>query len=302
MGRKIAVQKKGLGKGLGALIPDFDEAKDSPRLEVDVGRIVPNPLQPRRLFDEAKIDELAASVREKGILQPLLVRRGRDGYELITGERRLRAALKAGLREVPVVVREASDQEALQLALIENLQREDLNPIEEATAYRRLQEEFQLSQEEIAEKVGKSRPAVANSMRLLLLPQEVQQELARGKLPAGQARALLGLERAPLILAAAREVIGKGLSTRATERLVAHLKLGRRRKREGTPSGDPHLRAVIEDLQRSLGTKVRLLHRANSGRGKIVIEYYSAADLERILQMVIRDRSGVGLDKGQQPL
>jgi ParB family chromosome partitioning protein len=302
MGRRIAVQKKGLGKGLGALIPEFEEAKDLPRLQVEIENIASNPLQPRRLFDEAKIDELAASVREKGIVQPLLVRRSRDGYELIAGERRLRAALKAGLREVPIVVREASDQEALQLALIENLQREDLNSIEEGTAYRRLQEEFQLSQEEIAEKVGKSRPAVANSMRLLLLPQEVQQEVAQGKLAAGQARALLGLEREPLILAAAREVIGKGLSTRETERLVAHLKLGRRRKREATLSGEPHLRSVIEDLQRSLGTKVRLLRRASSGRGRIVIEYYSAADLDRIVQLVIRDRTGVELDKHQQPL
>ena len=292
MGREIAVQKKGLGKGLGALIPDF-EAKESPRLEVEVDRIVPNPLQPRRLFDEAKIDELAASVREKGIVQPLLVRRGRDGYELIAGERRLRAALKVGLREVPVVVREASDQEALQLALIENLQREDLNPIEEATAYRRLQEEFQLSQEAIAEKVGKSRPAVANSMRLLFLPQEVQRQLAQGNLPAGQARALLGLEREPLILAAVREVIAKGLSTRETEKLVRRLKSGKRRRE--APIMEPNLRLLMERLQRSLGTKVRLVHRARSGKGKIVIEYYSPAELERIIQVMTENGSSLGV-------
>ena len=279
------MQKKGLGKGLSALIPGIDAPRETPNLEVEVDRIASNPSQPRRSFDEAKIDELAASVRDQGIIQPLLVRRTGEGYELIAGERRLRAARKAGLREVPVIVREASNSETLQLALLENLQREDLNPIEEATAYQRLQEEFELSQEEIAQKVGKSRPAVANCMRLLLLPKEVQQELAQGKLPVGQARALLGLESEALMLAAAREVITKGLSTREAERLVARLKSGRKRKRE-TALSDSNLRSLVEQLQRSLGTKVRLVHRAGSGRGKVEIEYYSLADLERIIQMM----------------
>ncbi len=285
MGRKIAVQKKGLGKGLSALIPGIDTTRDSSNLQVEVDRISPNPLQPRRSFDEAKIEELAVSVREQGIIQPLVVRRVGEGYELIAGERRLRAAMKAGLKEVPVVVKEASDSETLQMALIENLQREDLNPIEEATAYQRLQEEFELSQEEIARKVGKSRPAVANSMRLLLLPKEVQQEVAEGKLLAGQARALLGLENETLILAAAREVIAKGLSTRETERMAGRFKSSRKRRR-AAPIADPDLRSLVERLQRSLGTKVRLLHRASSGRGKVEVEYYSLADLERIIQMM----------------
>jgi len=289
MGRRIGVQKKGLGKGLSALIPGIDAPGETPNLQVEVDRIASNPSQPRRSFDEAKIDELAASVRDQGIIQPLLVRRAGEGYELIAGERRLRAARKAGLREVPVIVREASNSETLQLALLENLQREDLNPIEEATAYQRLQEEFELSQEEIAQKVGKSRPAVANCMRLLLLPKEVQQELAQGKLPVGQARALLGLESEALMLAAAREVITKGLSTRAAERLVARLKSGRKRKRE-TALSDSNLRSLVEQLQRSLGTKVRLVHRAGSGRGKVEIEYYSLADLERIIQMMTGGR------------
>jgi len=280
------VQKKGLGKGLSALIPGIDPPGETPNLQVEVDRIASNPSQPRRSFDEAKIDELAASVRDQGIIQPLLVRRVGEGYELIAGERRLRAARKAGLREVPVIVREASNSETLQLALLENLQREDLNPIEEATAYQRLQEEFELSQEEIAQKVGKSRPAVANCMRLLLLPKEVQQEVTRGKLPAGQARALLGLENEALVLAAAREVITKGLSTRETERLVARLKSGRKRRKRETSLSDSNLRSLVEQMQRSLGTKVRLLHRAGSGRGKVEIEYYSLADLERIIQMI----------------
>lgn len=277
------MQKKGLGKGLGALIPGIDTTTDSADVQVEVARITPNPLQPRRSFDEAKIDELAASVREQGIIQPLLVRRVGDGYELIAGERRLRAAVKAGLKEVPVVVREAGNSETLELALIENLQREDLNPIEEAAAYQRLQEEFDLTQEEIARRVGKGRPTVANSVRLLLLPREVQQLVASGKLPAGQARALLGLEGEAAILATAREVIAKGLTTRETERLVTRLKSGRRRRRE-LANSDPDLRSLIERLQRTLGTKVRLLHQARSGKGKIVVEYYSSADLERIIQ------------------
>src|SRR3972149_2237333 len=289
MGRRIGVQKKGLGKGLSALIPGIDAPRETPNLEVEVDRIASNPSQPRRSFDEAKIDELANSVRDQGIIQPLLGRRVGEGYELIAGERRLRAARKAGLREVPVIVREASNSETLQVALLENLQREDLNPIEEATAYQRLQEEFELSQEEIAQKVGKSRPAVANCMRLLLLPKEVQQELAQGKLPVGQARALLGLESEALMLAAAREVITKGLSTREAERLVARLKSGRKRKRE-TALSDSNLRSLVEQLQRSLGTKVRLVHRAGSGRGKVEIEYYSLADLGRSIPMVTGGR------------
>ena len=284
----MAVQKRGLGKGLGALIPDVERPQEAPTLLVEIDRIGPNPVQPRRLFDDKKIEELAGSVRDKGIIQPLLVRRSGDRYELIAGERRLRAAIKAGLAEVPVVVREATDNEALQLALIENVQREDLNPIEEASAYRRLHEEFQWNQEEIADKVGKSRPTVANTMRLLLLPKDVQQQVTQGSLPAGQARALLGLESEPLIVAAAREVVAKGLSTRETEKLVRRLKSGKKKRKEASLS-DPNLRALVEGLQRSLGTKVRLVQRSKSGSGKIEIDYYSAADLQRIIDtMAVR--------------
>jgi ParB family chromosome partitioning protein len=285
----MSLPKKGLGRGLSALIPGASEARsdgkgESLSHEVAVERITPGPLQPRRSFDEAKISELASSIRNQGIIQPLVVRRKGDQYELIAGERRWRAAMKAGLEHVPVVVRDASDHEALQLALIENLQREDLNPIEEASGYRRLQEEFQWSQEEMAEKVGKSRPAIANSMRLLALPHEVQQEVAGGKLPAGQARALLALQSEPLIVSACRQVIAKGLSTRETEKLVRSLKSGKRRRREA--SLDPNLRSVVEEMQRALGTRVRLLPRSRSAKGKIEIEYYSLPDLERIIHTI----------------
>jgi ParB family transcriptional regulator, chromosome partitioning protein len=195
--------------------------------------------------------------------------------------------MKAGLDRVPVVVREANDLEALQLALVENLQREDLNPIEEAAGYRRLQEEFHWSQDEMAEKVGKSRPAIANALRLLSLPVEVQQEVAVGALPVGQARALLGLQSEPVILAAYREVLAKSLSTRETENLVRNLKLGRRRRRD-TPAVDPDLRSLTEELQRVLGTKVRVIANSKLGKGKIEIEYYTLPDLERIIDAITR--------------
>jgi ParB family chromosome partitioning protein len=276
------VQKKGLGKGLGALIPGAEEARQPSGLTVELQRITANPLQPRRVFDETKLEELATSIRDQGVIQPLIVRRNGDGYELIAGERRLRAAMKAGLKEVPVVVREASDNDSLELALIENLQREDLNPIEEADAYRHLHEEFHLTQEEVAEKVGKSRPAVANSMRLLLLPKEMQQDVAQGRLAAGQARALLALGNEAMMTAVARRVIAKGLSTRETERLVARLKLGRRGRRL-VAALDPDLRAVVEKLQRALGSKVRLVQGKRSGRGRLEIEYYSLDDLDRLI-------------------
>jgi ParB family chromosome partitioning protein len=286
------MQKKGLGRGLSALIPVAAEPRIEPKqenshFEVAVDRIVPSPLQPRRAFDEAKIDELASSIRNQGIIQPLVVRPNGEQFELIAGERRWRAAIKAGLSRVPVVVRNATDQEALQLALVENLQREDLNSIEEANGYRRLQEEFHWSQEEMAAKVGKSRPAIANAMRLLTLPAVVQQEVALGNLPAGQARALLGLHTEPLIVSACREVIGKGLSTRETEKMVRHLLFGRRRRRLA-PLIDPDLKSIVEELQRLLGTRVRLLPKARSAKGKIEIEYYSQADLGRIFETITK--------------
>ena len=289
----MSLPKKGLGRGLSALIPGAAEPRletdtDAISFQVEVDRITPSPFQPRRTFDEGKIEELASSIRNQGIIQPLVVRRKGAGYELIAGERRWRAAMRAGLAQVPIVVREANDHEALQLALVENLQREDLNPIEEASGYRRLQEEFHWSQEEMAEKVGKSRPAIANSMRLLSLPSEVQQEVSAGNLPAGQARALLGLHTESLILSACREVIAKGLSTRETEKLVRFLISGRKRRRQ-IPLLDPDLRSAVEELQRLLGTRVRLLPKARSARGKIEIEYYSFSDLDRIIQSIKKD-------------
>lgn len=282
------MEKKGLGRGLSALIPSAESRNDPLPLQVEAERIVANSLQPRGWFDEAKIDELAASVRDQGILQPLVVRHRGNGYELIAGERRLRAAVKAGLKTVPVIVREANDHEALQLALVENLQREDLNPVEEARAFERLREDFGWKQDEIADRVGKSRSAVANSLRLLGLPQELQQEIAHGKLSMGQARALLGLEPESLMMAAAREVLGKELSARETERLVRRLKSDKKKRKEA-PAIDPDLRSVMEKLQRWLGTKVRLVRGAKATKGRLEIEYYSLSDLERIIRRIMPD-------------
>lgn len=288
----MSLQRTGLGKGLSALIPVTtaavrEDVTERPSSEVEIDRIVPSPFQPRRSFDEVKLQELMLSIRNQGIIQPLVVRPKGERFELIAGERRWRAAIKAGLTKVPVMIRDASDNDALQLALIENLQREDLNPIEEAHGYRRLQQEFQWSQEEMAEKVGKSRPAVANAMRLLQLPGEVQQEVASGNLPAGQARALLGLQSEAMIVTACRQVIAKALSTRETEKLVRNLKMGRRPQRQ-SPGIDADLQSLMEELQRTLGTKVRVIPRARSNKGKIEIEYYTLADLDRIIETIAK--------------
>lgn len=284
------MNKNRLGKGLDALLPRADAVhRDERRVpgpeQIDPSLIQKNPDQPRRYFDDAKIDELAHSIQESGILQPLLVQRTADGYQLIAGERRLRASLRLGLAEVPVIVRETSTDASIILALIENLQREDLNPMEEAAAFVRLQEQFNLSQEAVAAKVGKSRPAIANSLRLLSLPDEVKAYVAQGKLPAGQARALLGLEAPSTMIAAAREVIAKELSTRETEALVKRLKLDGRTKSKSNI--DPNITALIDTLQHRLGTRVRLKHRTRGNKGKIEIEYYSLDDLERITQAIM---------------
>ena len=252
-------------------------------LELAIDELRPGRYQPRLQLREDGLAELAESIREQGVLQPLIVRvaEGASGYEIVAGERRWRAARLAGLATVPVIVHVLSDQEALAVALIENLQREDLNAIEEAEGYKRLQEDFGLSQEGIADKVGKSRPAVANSLRLLNLPKQVRDDVAAGRLAAGQARALLALASEAAIVAAAREVIAKGLTARATEKLAARMKTGGRKRQP--PALDADVRALIERLQRSLGTRVRFVP-ARGGRGKIEIEYYSAAELDRLIE------------------
>jgi len=270
-------RRRGLGKGLGALIPGAEMpervAAPSATQQVPVTTIQPNRLQPRRDFVEEPLDQLANSIKQNGVLQPLVVRPVGAGFELIAGERRWRAAQRAGLQHVPVVVREASDREALELALVENIQRESLNPLDEAAAYRRLMEEFQLTQEAVAERVAKSRSAVANSLRLLALPEAVKMEIRAGRLSGGHARAIAGGSDAEAQERVAREVVHRRLSVRETEKLV--------RNQTQRPDAD---RAAVEDrLRRALGTKVRLHARAN-GSGTIEIEFFSLDELQGILQ------------------
>lgn len=271
-------RRRGLGKGLGALIPSAPSrtaeppAPEAPTREVSVTAIVVNRFQPRRDFTEEPLDQLAHSIRQNGVLQPLIVRRMGDGFELIAGERRWRAAQRAGLEVVPVVVRDADDREALELAIVENIQRENLNPLDEAAAYRRLMEEFQLTQEAVAERVAKSRSAVANSLRLLALPDAVKSEIRAGRLSGGHARAIAGTVDAHEQERVAQEVVKKRLSVRETEKLV----------RDIAHAPDADHAAVEERLRRALGTKVRLRTRPN-GSGSIEIDFFSLDELQGLL-------------------
>ena len=280
-------RRPALGKGLSALIPDAPEPPRTGVLEVDIDLLAPNDLQPRVQMDDARLQELANSIKANGIIQPILVRRTGTTYRIIAGERRWRAAQRAGLHKVPVVVRDVqAGKELLELALIENIQRENLNAVDEAVAYRRLADEFGLTQDQIAAAVGKDRSSVANFMRLLKLPDEVRADLAAGALSMGHARALLALTDAPAQRHAAREVISRGLSVRDTELLIK--KLGEpARNREATPAepkADVHTRAAEDRMRFALGTRVRIIRRR--GGGVIQIDFGSENELNRIYDLL----------------
>lgn len=280
------LKRRPLGRGLGALIPERPPPEPPPERRVLVADIRPNPRQPRRFFDEERIADLAESIRHQGVLQPLVVRKLEQGYELVIGERRLRAAQRAGLDRVPVVVKEVSDTDSLEMALVENIQREELTPIEEALAYRQLIEEFHLTQEEVATRVGKSRPVVTNLLRVLTLPEEIQQAIERGRVSVGHARVLLSLATAERQIEIARRIEHEGLSVRQTESLAAPLqataKMSLRQRNGETPARtDLYVKALEEDLTRSLGTKVHLYPRKKGG--KIEIEYYSNEQLDGLV-------------------
>ncbi len=281
---KRNTKKKGLGKGLGALIPDADLlARTSDQFfYCGIEEITPNPYQPRQSVRDKAFEELVQSIRERGILQPLLVRSKDEGYQLIAGERRWRAAQLAGLQRVPVIIKESAEPESFELALIENIQRKDLNPIEEGGAYRRLQQEFRLSQDSIAKKIGKDRSTVANMIRLLKLPERIRNDLVDGVMGMGHARALLALPDSELQLQARDTIVKKGLSVRETEKLVQALQK-RKKKAKAALQADSHIRAIIDRLIRHFGTKVSINRRGK--RGKIEIEFYSDDDLQRILDL-----------------
>ncbi len=311
-------KKAGLGKGLGAI---FDENNSTvitepqlkneeiprPDQELEVKSITANPYQPRRVFDEEKLQELAASIKEFGIVQPLVVRKKGKGYELVAGERRLRAAKMAGLSKVPVIIKEYDDAKMMEIALIENIQRNDLNPIEEAQGLRRLMSEFKLTQEQAAAKVGRSRPAVANILRLLNLPQDIQDMLVKGTLNMGQAKQLSGLPNAEAQVTLAKLIVENGWSSRMTEEVIRKLKDGKKFKitreiveevtekpkkttgKKVLTENDIFARDFEARLVDLLGTKVKVLPKIDEeGRqgGTIQIEYYSAEDLERIYEVL----------------
>ncbi len=272
-----------LGKGLGALFPELEKGEKGNLQLCNIHDIHPSPWQPRRLVPDDGIEELAQSIREKGILQPLVVRTKGEGYEIIVGERRWRAAQRAGLTKVPVLLKEATDQEVLELALIENLQREDLNPLEEAEAFQRLITEFAYTQEVLAQRIGKDRSSVANTLRLLRLPEEVKDALERNAISMGHARALLALRDGGEQIAFCRKIIKKGLSVRETEGGIRHL------LETGTSNPPkavviPEIESLREELRHILKTQVRIKMRGE--KGAIEIEFYSLDDLERILALI----------------
>lgn len=279
-------RRRGLGKGLEALIP----AAETPArgmIQVPVAAITRNPMQPRGDLDPEALAELAASIREHGLIQPLVVtQKGPERYQLIAGERRWQAARAAGLATVPVIVKEATPQEVLELALVENIQRADLNPLEEAAAYRQLVEEFGLTQEQVAERVGKSRVAVTNTLRLLRLPAEVQQALTDGTIHEGHARALLALPTPEAQVAALKTVVARGLNVRQTEEMVRRLK-AEPPEPPRRPSLSPELQALEADFRERLGTKVQLVH-SRKGRGRLVIHFYNQEDLEALYDLIVR--------------
>jgi ParB family chromosome partitioning protein len=283
-------RRPALGKGLSALIPDAPELPRQGTIDVDIDLLAPNDKQPRVQMDDAKLDELAQSIKENGIIQPIVVQRIGDLYRIIAGERRWRAAQRAGLMKVPIVVRDVpidDERQLLQLALIENIQRENLNPVDEAAAYQRLADEFGLTQDQIATAVGKDRSSVANYVRLLKLADEVRADLAAGALTMGHARALLGLADHAAQRQAARDVISRSLSVRDTEALVKRLAApasAPRTAKAETPSADVHTRAAEDRLRFALGTRVRIVRRGKGGH--IEIAFASEDELNRIYEQI----------------
>lgn len=284
-------KKQALGKGLGALIPDMGPAgaESSDFFHCDVTQIRPNRFQPRRRFSEAELAELVDSIREQGVLLPLLVRKTEDGFELIAGERRLRAARRAGLTEVPVVLKDVSDDKMLEISIVENIQRENLNPVEEAEAYHRLITQFKLTQDQAAARVGKSRSAVANFLRLRQLPDQIKTSIAEKRISMGHARALLGAENESQQLTACRMIERKKLSVRETESLIRRLKNEKKRPRVTPKNSDQiYFSSLADELSRNFGTKVSIKKAGKKGR--VEIEFYSDDDLDRLLNRLRQSR------------
>lgn len=281
--------KKGLGRGLDALLGDYTQPTPEGVQELDIHLIDTNAGQPRKDFDQEKLQELADSIRQHGVVQPILLRQNGERYVIVAGERRFRAARLAGLDQVPAIVKDLDEAQVMEVALIENLQREDLNPIEEAAAIRFLMQQHDLTQEEVSKRLSKSRPAIANSLRLLSLPEPVQAYLRNGKLQAGHARALAGLQDPEAQAVLADKIVGEGLSVRAAESLAREQGQKPPRQKKEPPATDPDLAAAEASLREWLGTKVSI--QGSSQRGRIVIEYYNAELLQGIYDLL---RGGEG--------
>ena len=279
-------KKIALGRGLDALIPDIETVEDRSKeyFQCDIELIRPNRFQPRLRFSDDELEELSRSIKEQGIIQPLLVREDDNGYELATGERRLRAAKMAGLSHVPVIVKSITDSDLLEMSIVENIQREDLNPMEEAEAYNMLITEFELTQDQVAVRVGKSRSAVANYLRLRQLPEQIKISIIDGVLSMGHARALLGAKTSAQQNAAWRSVISKGLSVRETENLIKRLKSDIKPKESSPSSEQIYLLSLAEDLSRHFGTQVQIKKRGQTGT--VEIKFYSNDDLDRLLSLL----------------
>lgn len=293
MNRPHENPRRALGKGLGALIPTRPPAQvqQTPAApdqvsQLPIDEIDANPLQPRRVFQSERLEELAQSIRSNGIIQPLVVRRHAGRYQLVAGERRWRAAKLAGLTQVPVIVQDFPDDRLLEITLIENIQREDLNPIETALAFERLAKELQLSHDEIGQRTGKDRTTITNLLRLLNLPTDLQQLVAERRLSSGHARCLLGLPAASLQREVAEKCVAQGWSVRQMERVTQRMLETRQPKSVNEVEQDPNVKAAIQELERVLGTKVRIVEKAKQ-RGRIEIDYYSSEDLDRIYSTIV---------------
>jgi ParB family transcriptional regulator, chromosome partitioning protein len=275
------MEHRALGKGLNALIPETDIDKGSRVLVLNVHQIKPNPFQPRETFSPEEMEELVGSIREKGVIQPVLVRSRPDGYELIAGERRLRAARMLNLQEIPAIIKDVDDKDSLELALIENIQRQNLNAIEEARAYQYLIDKFQMSQDELSQVMGKARVSVTNILRLLKLPAEIQDEIKNGRITFGHGKALLEVQDINRQRFLTQVAISKSLSVRELENLIKNLRPRKNKLTVKMASIDPVVAVLENELQQALATKVRVIKRKK--RGRIVIEFYSQEDLERIV-------------------
>ncbi|MBE3091196.1 MAG: ParB/RepB/Spo0J family partition protein [Candidatus Atribacteria bacterium] len=280
--------KRGLGKGLEALIPKAEQKEKGLVIEMDVESLTPNLFQPRKNFDREKMEELKGSIKKHGMIQPIIVRKMANGYEIVAGERRLKAAKEIGLKKIPAIIKSINNEKSLEIALVENIQREDLNPVEQANAFKRLADEFNLTQQELAEATGKSRALVTNTIRLLKLNPEIQKNISEGKISFGHAKLLLSIEDEEVQKAVCDRIIASGLSVRDTERLIKNIEKVQKKQfkvKNITIEQFPEVEGRLRDL---LGTKISILY--DGKRGKINIEFYNKEDLRRIVALLLKER------------